>query len=327
MSYTLHFSDPTTSTTIVVPSRAEGTGINNTSTSLDLVGAGYTNYGLPNAQNFLKLLENFAGPVQPAHSITGQLWYDTSDTTKPVLRVNNGKNTLAKWPSANGVYQQTTDPHITTYASNIVDGDIWVDTTNNQLKISNAGTWTIVGPTLLTGTGKTGIEVTTASSTTGITFPIVKNWVNGSVVEIISYNAFTPRTVIDGFATIKIGTNLTNKVVAKYNGLAEKASALEISPGLLVNAADVFTKSDYSATVFPNLVTTGMVIGYGIDSHIPDGYLKCDHSAISISAYPDLYAKIGTTHGTGGYGTFRTPDMTTSTQVASGTYLTYIIKT
>ena len=327
MSYTLHFSDPTTSTTITVPSRLEGTGINNTSTSLDLVGAGYTNYGLPNAQNFLKLLENFAGPVQPVHSITGQLWYDTSNATKPVLRVNNGKSTLAKWPSANGVYQQTTDPGATAYSSNIVDGDIWVDTTNNQLKISNAGTWTIVGPNLLTGMGKTGIEATTASNIAGVVYPIVKNWVNGNVVEIISYNAFTPRTVIDGFATIKVGTNLTNKVVAKYNGLAERASALEIAPGSLVNAADVFTQANYTASVSPNLVSTGMIIGYGTESNIPDGYLKCDHSAVSISVYSDLYAKIGTTHGSAGYGTFRVPNMTASTPVASGTYLTYIIKT
>jgi len=327
MSYTLHFSDPTTTTTITVLSKLEGTGINDYDTSLDLVGAGYTNFGLPVAQNFLKLLENFASPTQPTNAIKGQLWYDTSNAAKPILRINNGKTTLAKWPSANGIYQQTTDPYSSAYSSNIVDGDIWVDTTDNQLKIRYDGDWTIVGPSIQTGETKSGTEPVVVESTTGVSYPIIKNWANGKVVEIISYNAFTPRTVIDGFATIKIGTNLTNRVVAKYNGLAEKASALELTPGILIAAADVFTQSDYTSQVSPSLITTGMIIGYGVSTNIPDGYLICDNSSASIAVYPDLYNKIGTTYGTAGSGTFRTPDMSTSTRIAPDTYLTYIIKT
>lgn len=237
MSYTLHFSDPNTTTTITVTSKSEGTGVNIDDTSLTLVGAGYPNYGLPTAQNFLKLLENFASPTQPNNSIKGQLWYDTSNASRPVLRVNNGTGTAGRWPTANGIYQQITDPTIR-YAS-ISDGDIWVDTSNNQLKIRFNNTWTIVGPNVINGADKSGAETIIVQATDGNSYPIIKNWVNGQVVEIISYNAFTPRTVIDGFATIKIGVNITTKVAAKYNGLAEKASALVMSSGVLVTAADL----------------------------------------------------------------------------------------
>ena len=237
MSYTLHFSDPNTTTTIIVTSKSEGTGVNVDDTSLTLVGAGYPNYGLPTAQNFLKLLENFASPTQPNNAIKGQLWYDTSNASRPVLRVNNGTGTAGRWPTANGIYQQTTDPTIR-YA-NIGDGDIWVDTANNQLKIRFENTWTIVGPSVVNGADKSGAETLIVQATDGNSYPIIKNWVNGQVVEIISYNAFTPRTVIDGFATIKIGVNITTKVAAKYNGLAEKASALEASSGILVTAANI----------------------------------------------------------------------------------------
>ena len=237
MSYTLHFSDPNATATIVVPSKAEGTGVNIDSTSLTLVGAGYPNYGLPTAQNFLKLLENFASPNQPNNSINGQLWYDTSNASRPVLRINNGTGTAGRWTPASGIYQQATDPTIR-YAS-IGTGDIWVDTGNNQLKIRVDNAWTIVGPNVLTGTIKSGSETEVIQSTTGDSFPIIKNWVNGQVVEIISYNAFTPRTIIDGFSSIKIGTNITTKVVAKYNGLSEKSAALEASPGVLVTAGDL----------------------------------------------------------------------------------------
>ena len=144
MAYTLSFSDPNTTTTITVLSKTEGTGINIDSTSLTLVGSGYQNYGLPVAQNFLKLLENFASPSEPIHAIKGQLWYDTSNVSKPILRINNGTGTSGRWPSASGIYQQIVDPTIR-YTS-IADGDIWVDTANNQLKIRSSNQWTIVGP-------------------------------------------------------------------------------------------------------------------------------------------------------------------------------------
>jgi hypothetical protein len=237
MAYTLRFSDPNTTTTITVPSKIEGTGINIDSTSLTLVGSGYQNYGLPVAQNFLKLLENFASPSEPIHAIKGQLWYDTSNASKPILRISNGTGTSGRWPAANGIYQQIVDPTIR-YTS-ISDGDIWVDTANNQLKIRYNNQWTIVGPDVINGENKTGIETLLIPATNGNNYPIIKNWANGYVIEIISYNAFTPRTVIDGFSTIKIGTNITTKVLAKYNGLAEKASALESSFGAVVTSSDL----------------------------------------------------------------------------------------
>jgi len=237
--YVLQFSDPNNTNTITVYPASQGPGINIDSTSLTLVGAGYPNYGLPIAQNFLKLLENFASPIQPSHPIKGQLWYDTSKPNRPVLRINNGLLTSARWPSANGIYQQTSDPVDQFTTSTISEGDIWVDIGNNQLKIRYSNEWTVVGPSVQSGNNKSGSEAVSIESNTGASYPIIKNWIDGHVVEIISYNAFTPRSVIDGFSSIKIGTNLTSKVVAKYNGLAEKASALEIAPGNIINAYQV----------------------------------------------------------------------------------------
>jgi hypothetical protein len=234
--YILTFSDTANTNNITILPVPQGPGVDIDNTSLTLVGPGYSNYGLPTAQNFLKLLENFASPTQPLNSIKGQLWYDTSNPVKPVLRINNGQVTSGRWPSASGVYQQPLDP---SKRYSVTEGDIWVDTGINQLKIRFNDDWTIVGPTLQSGISKSGTEAVIIESITGEPFPIIKNWVNGNVVEIISYNSFTPKQVIDGFASIKIGINLTNRVLAKYNGLAEKASALEIAPGRLINANEV----------------------------------------------------------------------------------------
>ena len=232
--YTLNFSDPSKTNTITI----SGPTKNNYSTSLDLVGPGYVAYGETIAQDFLKLLENFASPNAPLNPIEGQLWYDTSNPTRKVLRVNNGAATSARWPSANGIYQQANDPSIE-YSQNLIDGDMWVDTGNTQLKIRYGNTWTLVGPNVSTGETKTGSESVNLVSNTGGTYPVILNWVNGKVIEIIAYHTFTPRTVIDGFASLNPGINLTTRVSAKFNGLADRAKSLEISNGIYIQASEV----------------------------------------------------------------------------------------
>lgn len=66
--------------------------INATSTSLRLPGRGIPNYGEMIAENFVHILENFAGPEQPLNPIIGQIWYDVSsgNLSKGILKVYNG---------------------------------------------------------------------------------------------------------------------------------------------------------------------------------------------------------------------------------------------
>jgi hypothetical protein len=52
--------------------------VDSTSTSLVLPGKDVTDWGEPYSNNFVKLLQNSAGPDQPANGRTGQLWLDTS---------------------------------------------------------------------------------------------------------------------------------------------------------------------------------------------------------------------------------------------------------
>jgi len=236
--YTLTFSDPSKTPITVIGTGNNGTGINNYDTSLDLVGPGYIQYGQSIVQNFVKLVENFAGPNPPQHSIEGQLWYDTSDADRNILRVNNGNQSSDRWPAASGIYQQATDPY-TQYIQSVTEGDIWVDTQNHQLKIRNGTEWTVVGPATSSGANKTGSENAVLESSTGQFYPVILNWVDGQVVEVISYYEFTPRTVINGFSTLKIGVNLTSRADSIFNGLAARASALEISRGNVVNAGDI----------------------------------------------------------------------------------------
>lgn len=245
--YELKFSDSSKTFTIIVPSTESGTGINNYDTSLDLVGSGYINYGFSIAQNFLKLIENFSAPNSPPNAIEGQLWYDTSNPNKKILRVNNGTLTGSRWQPVSGIFQQPNDPSLE-YSSVVTDGDLWIDTSSTQLKLRSGTSWTLVGPTFTSGPSKTGTEAVFLESNTGAIYPVILNWINGKVVEIISYNDFTPRTVIDGFFTIKIGSNLTGKVSAKYNGVADKATSLLALNGLTYNIENILKNKAASQT-------------------------------------------------------------------------------
>lgn len=206
MTYTIRFSDPTKLDDILVP--AMPPGINTVDTSLSLVGRGYPNYGQKIAENFVHLLENFASPIPPQNPIEGQLWYDTSDPNNKVLRIMDGTATSARWPSANGIYQQGTDPRLSA-TQGLKVGDIWVDTSNNQLKIFNSNQWTTVGPTS-GGIQKTGFEAVDILDTANKPQSVVILWASGDEIAIVANKQFTPKAVIPGFTVIRPGINLRN---------------------------------------------------------------------------------------------------------------------
>jgi hypothetical protein len=267
MPYTLNFSDPTKQTTITVPDMPPG--INTVDTSLNLVGRAYPNYGQKFAENFLHLLENFASPLPPTNPIEGQLWFDTSDPAHKVLRIMDGTASAVRWPSANGIYQQSSDPN-SSYA--VKNGDIWVDTNSNNLKIWNGLSWQIVGPNSNTSDSLlTGSVVETINSITGSSYPVIKNYVNGDVISIISgftTGTFTPLTVIQGFLQIRPGINMSSMTVnnqtAQVYGTAQNAYNLNIN-GINYGSSDFIRKSDTTPTgqeitgkiVFRTTSTTG----------------------------------------------------------------------
>jgi hypothetical protein len=75
----------------VVP---DGT-INTTATSINLVGRGVTPYGLPENENYVYLLENFASPTAPLTPILGQLWYNSSSDVISSYNTSNAWSALA----------------------------------------------------------------------------------------------------------------------------------------------------------------------------------------------------------------------------------------
>lgn len=75
-----------------------------------------------------------------------------------------------------------------------------------------------------------------------------------------------------------------------------------------VLAAGNVLKAALATAVQNALTPTGAVIAYA-GGTAPSGFLHCDGSAVSRTTYADLFAAIGTAHGTGdGTTTFNLPD-------------------
>lgn len=111
--------------------------LDNTVSSLTLVGKNLINYGLYQNQNFIKLLENFASSTEPSAPLAGQLWFDkgagvlklkfyngTSWSTVPAITVSSSENTT---------------PTL---------GELFFNTTANQLFVYNG-----IGHVLIGGVG------------------------------------------------------------------------------------------------------------------------------------------------------------------------------
>lgn len=107
----------------------------NLTTDLSFVGKNYAGYGKIVDQNFLYLLENFANTTQPPKALQGQLWFNSA--TKTLNVSYNG----SVFKQLSNIASQSAEP-----SANRVVGDLWWDTTNNQLQVFNGIDYTLIGP-------------------------------------------------------------------------------------------------------------------------------------------------------------------------------------
>lgn len=211
MSYTINLPDGSVLTTIL-----DGT-VNNTASSLTLVGRNYSGYGEIIAEDLVDLLVNFAYSVAPTSPNTGQLWYDTNAKT---LKVYTASST---WKNVGSCTSQASPP------SSTVAGDLWWDSVDKQLYCYDGTTpyaeagWILVGPGYSVVNGKsTAIRETINNGATDV--PVTSLYLDGVRTAIISATNFTPATPIAGFGNIRIGHNISS--VYPIYGVAENANNL-----------------------------------------------------------------------------------------------------
>ena len=185
-------------------------GTVNQSLDIKLIGKNYAGYGEIQNENFIHVLENFAGATYPANAVRGQLWYDSS-TKKLKIYTGDIVGSVKQWKPIGGAEYSTTEP---TYPNN---GDFWFDRNRDQLKVRNGDSWLSIGPQSA-GAGTTQmiskqVRGFPIGSTTPQNYSLIIASVNDVPVYVIAREEFTldtsdPDSIIVGFNLIKKGLTL-----------------------------------------------------------------------------------------------------------------------
>ena len=244
MSYTVNKSDGSVLTIV-----GDGT-VDNTSTDITLVGRKYSGYGEVLNENFVKILESFAGRTAPTNPLEGQIWFDTLEGR---LKVYTGSSFK---PTGGPLVQDTEPP-------GLVIGDLWIDNEANQLYFYDGVDLGLAGPIYSTAEGKHGWIVENLVDQGNNGRSITGLWVNGQRVGILSKFEFTPQTPINGFASIKVGLNFSTTISGlKFHGTATSADAVAgIEPGQFLRSDE----SDITTGTLGVLNDGGLTIGSDSD--------------------------------------------------------------
>jgi len=262
MAYNINLSN---GTSLIAGGLTDGT-IDQTNSSLTLVGKNYPGYGVFLNQNFAQLLENFAKSSAPTAPLIGQLWWDSG---AKVLKVNaaTAKGTSnSAWKAISMITSSGS------YTGTPVIGEQWWDSTNLQLKVWSGTTWTVIGPAGTSSTGNTGaIPDTIVSISPAATYVVLKFYIDNTLVGIWSKEAsFT--TAVSGFSTINRGLNLSTAINQSFYGNADVANNLNYSG--VSTPATSFLRNDQNGTINGTLsLTNDTGLKFGTASNF-EGYVS-----------------------------------------------------
>jgi hypothetical protein len=240
---------------------------------IKLIGKNYAGYGEVQNENFVHLLENFAGSASPPRPITGQIWYDIS--TKKIKFYDASS---ARWRTAGGA-ESAAGP---TGPVGLGQGDFWWETNNKQLYVYDGLSYVLVGPQGVAGLGTTQMKsVSVTDNATGASHAIIQGITNGEVMMIISADQFTLSlaSAIPGFGTIKEGITLVN--TDNSDGITDIGSG-RIIWGTTSNALKL---AGHPIDDFV-LVSPGGIEFSSIVSFVDEGWLLGDDNDLAVFIDP-----------------------------------------
>jgi microcystin-dependent protein len=255
MPYTVNYTDSENTNAIEVFDNTS-----NTDTSLTFPGRNVTGYGQIIAENFLRLLENFASDSEPVNPVEGQLWWSKADE---VLYILDGSR---NWKAASNIQRSGAEPPPTSSKN----GELWVDTVSQQLYIFSGTRWILVGPTYSTGL-RSGPIVESITDSDNQEKVVLVFYIDDVPVSIISKDSFTPKLSIPGFTFIRPGINITSENVSGTAFETKVYSSAIVADTLKVGTQNIegskFLRSDnVNTTEFEINVRNNNGINLGVDS-------------------------------------------------------------
>jgi len=188
-------------------------------TDIKLVGKNYAGFGEIINENFVHILESFAGANQPPNPLAGQVWYDSANR---VIKFYDGN----RFRIAGGAEIGPNQP------VGLARGDLWWETDGEQLYVYNGEDFILIGPVSTGGEGVSQVTSRVVKDISANDRTILTFTVNDEVMGITAKDEFTldsTRNPIPGFSAIKKGFNLASDVTVpgiRYHGTAVNADNL-----------------------------------------------------------------------------------------------------
>jgi hypothetical protein len=207
------------------------------------------------------------------------------------------------------------------------------------------GNLNVTGVTTLTGmltVSKDIIPSTLIQSLGSQDYPFENIYVaniGNSSTYVRIFGSVTTATTLESSRTFKIAGHTTSTAVA-FNGTGNvtfittatrelikspvggSTTSTTATQTLLVlntasNSSELqsISKKSFLSDVYPGLIQTGMIVPAGTSATIYTGFVLCDGKAYQQgdSTTTNLFSVISTTYGTGSAGTFRVPNLLSST--------------
>jgi hypothetical protein len=273
MAYTINLTNGTIFATI-----ADGTI--NTTSSMTLVGKNYAGYGQFLDDNFIHLLENGANTTAPAAPLTGQLWWDTTNT---LLKVYNGST----FKTISAATASATAP-----TSNVT-GDLWYDTTNQQVKVYTGSAFLVVGPAYTSASGTAGAIPETINDNTASPHYVTSMYVNNVRVAIYSsdatFNAAAPVSAL--FPTVYKGMTMSNATGTNISGNLTSTGNIVIAAGGTTTAT-FSSDSIISENFVGNVVSAQSIAHTGANAVGNIGSSSSYFNQVFATATTALYADV-----------------------------------
>ena len=150
-----------------------------------------------------------------------------------------------------------------TEPTNTAQGDLWYDSTNGQLYVYSGSAFVLVGPASTSGAGVTGAVSQTITDNTGVDRTVLQFKIADTIVGMLSSVEFTPQTAISGFSTISKGFDLSTAITSnKFVGTATDADALGGVAAASYLRAD---SNDTTSGTLGVLNDTGFTVGVDSD--------------------------------------------------------------
>lgn len=296
--------------------------LDNTTTSITLVGKDAVNFGEEFSQNFVDMLQRFSNASAPITPLQGQLWYDQEQSK---LKVFNGTNWKIVSPAFDG-YSGTVNLELDSYPKTtvsllITDQNVASITSYNQLNVAYlSSNVTIDGRTYeLASRFPNGLEPGVNLAETSNSYVLAGQATSGNVLTTartirltgvakgeILFDGGSNVNIVAEFSNVYVGnTNVTisgtySNITVSSNGVIQTASNISINDVVAALGYLPYSDSNVSVSNVGNTVVLRDQNG-SFNANVMTGtatYTKSFSSNTTVSVNGALIGSSGNFNGT-----------------------------